>query len=123
LEIYNMPQTMRVSLPGYDALTDGTIDHYALYSDTDNVLIKELARGTVAIAAPGTATIAHNLGYAPMFMAYVSVPPATTYQWIYGFGFFNKYDAYASTANLYLANRDATGTKTFKYYIFYDNQT
>ena len=114
--------TMRVSLPGYDALTDGTVDHYALYSDEDNVLIKEYTRGTVGVTQPGTATIAHNFGYPPFFMAYAVVSGA--YQWVYGSGFYNNQYAYANTANLYLVDKGTGGgTTTFKYYIFYDNQT
>jgi len=33
-----MSQTIRVSLPGYNALTETDIDNYALYADSDNIL-------------------------------------------------------------------------------------
>ncbi len=65
-----MSQTMRVSLPGYDCLTDGTIDHYSVYADTDNVLIKEQARGTLSVANGYNGTISHALGYVPFSLVY-----------------------------------------------------
>ena len=61
---------MRVSLPDYDALTDGTPSHYSIFADTDNVLIKELSKGTISVGAYATGTIAHNLGYIPDFYCY-----------------------------------------------------
>lgn len=115
------PLTMRVSLPRYDCITDRNIDHYALYADQDNVLIKEFSRGTTNVTGPGTTSISHNLGYPPMFMGYVKITSAN-FQWIYGSGFFNNYYAYASTASLLLVNKDSSGTKIFKHYLFYDNQ-
>lgn len=128
-----MPNVIRVALPGYDALTDTNLDHFALYTDQDNVLIKEFTRGSVSITGNGTEvieTIAHNLGYVPFFLVYVfdtasafndnkwkllahntagaSVPP---------------YIAVADTTNLYIYNflAAAEGAISFKYYIFYDN--
>lgn len=113
--------TMRVSLPGYDALTDGTVDHYALYADQDNVLIKEFTRGTMAVAGGGTGTISHNLGYSPIFMGFAKLA-TNRFQWIYGNGFYNQSYIYASTANIFLVNK-SSGTITFKYYVFYDKET
>jgi hypothetical protein len=119
-----MGMTMRVSLPGYDCLTDGTVDHYALYSDEDNVLIKEYVRGTATIGSASIGTVNHNFGYPPFFMGYVGITVGTVtyYQWLYGSNFFSYYSMYADTANAYLKN-DFNETRTFKYYVFYDNQT
>src|ERR1035437_2674702 len=66
-----MGNSIRVSLPGYDAITDTNLDHYALYADQDNILIKEFTRGSAAIPY-GTApyTIPHNLGYVPFYQVY-----------------------------------------------------
>jgi len=128
-----MTQTIRISLPGYNALTDTNLDHYALYADQDNVLIKEKTRGSFTITGNGSQviqTIAHNLGYIPLFLVYVydldfylginkwkllahnsagaSVPP---------------YLAVADTTNLYVYNflAASAGAIAFKYFIFYDN--
>ena len=35
-----MSNVIRCALPGYNALTDTNLDHYSLYGDVDNVLIK-----------------------------------------------------------------------------------
>lgn len=122
--------SIRVALPGYNAETDTNLDHYALYTDQDNVLIKEFQRGGFDIIGDGTEkihTITHNLGYVPLFFVYVydtqavynnnewkllahntagaSVPP---------------YIAVADTTKLYVYNY-LNATISFKYFIFYDN--
>jgi len=119
-----MSMTMRVSLPGYNALTDGTIDHYSIYSDSDNVLVKEYIRGgTVISGGPGSAVITHNFGYIPFFLAYVNDQTIPPYGWkqIGWANFTAAYLAYAGTANITLLNGSGTNAD-FKYYIFYDNQ-
>src|SRR5258708_37733102 len=68
-----MSMTMRVSLPGIDALTNGTIDQYSLYADQDNVLIKEDARGTFFLADVTSGTFTHSLGYIPLYFVYAQV--------------------------------------------------
>ena len=67
-----MGMEMRVSLPGYDCLTDTNLDHYALNSNEDNVLIKEYTRGTATISAGGTLQVPHNLGYIPQYYVYMN---------------------------------------------------
>ena len=116
--------TMRVSLPGYDCLTDGTIDHYSIYADTDNILIKEYARGSISVGTLATGTVAHNFGYPPMSMGFAKIISGTLnqYQWLYGNGYFNYYYSYSSTANVYFVNAGPFQTTAYKYYIFYDNQ-
>ncbi len=64
-----MGQVIRVSLPGYNALTDNDPDHFALYSDEDWVLIKELTRGTVSANDSGY-KIYYPLDYIPTIFVY-----------------------------------------------------
>jgi len=107
--------TMRVSLPGYNAGTDTNPDHYALYADEDWVLIKEKTRGTIDISPSASGTITHSLGYVPFFAVYAND------NWVYGYNIYGQYKVYATGTTLVLENY-ATGTATFKYYIFYDQQ-
>ena len=69
-----MTQTIRVSLPGFNAGTDTNIDHYSVYSDSDNILIKEKTRGTVNVANGATGTVAHGLGYIPFVSVVHRIP-------------------------------------------------
>ncbi len=118
---------MRVSLPGNNALTDPNLDHYALYADQDNFLIKEFTRGTANIAAGGTLQIAHNLGYIPFFMVFYSIDAnGTAWQGV------PAYQNNGVSVPLNVATSD-TGTLTitnnngssnpFQWFIFYDNFT
>ena len=110
-----MGMTMRVSLPGYNALTDGTIDHYSLYADSDNILIKELTRGTQS----NSGTITHSLGYIPVVFGWVN--NGGTMQFLSGndagAAFSQTIDV--DTQNIRL-NNNSGGTYTFNYFIFYD---
>lgn len=121
-----MSNVLRVALPTYNALTDTNIDHFSLYTDDDNVLIKEKARGTVS-TSDVTTTIAHNLGYIPDFKAYVDDQFSFLFKgWKLiaaqesAFSIAPFY-AEADTTNLYLINNTG-GSLDFIYYIFYDNQ-
>ena len=108
--------SIRVALPGYDALTDTNPDHFALYSDEDWVLIKEFTRGTIAIAGSSSETITHDLGYIPFISVY-----AGSGHFIHGYNLYEDFKWYATTTTLVLINSDAA-EKTFRYYIFYDRQ-
>lgn len=103
-------------MPGYNALTDTDLDHFALHSDEDNVLIKEFARGSYTSTAGETKTIAHNLGYIPFYLVFVEVNG----KWMStGYGTFQLYIASGvNTANLVIYTYPAINVK---YYIFYDN--
>lgn len=115
-----MGQTIRVSLSGNNALTDTNMDHYALYADADNVLIKEKTRGTVSIAGFATATISHGLSYVPFFAVYM--PSGSYYVWFYGSFYGSAWGrCYATTSNVYIYN-GTSSTITARYYIFYDQQ-
>jgi len=116
-----MTQTIRISKSGYEALTESNIYNYSLYSDSDNVLIKELSRGSGTVSLHSEATIAHNLSYIPYFLVYAQVSSGR-------FRVANMFDplgsgwrSYVDTINLYIGNEyDSTNT-TYKYFIFYDD--
>lgn len=114
--------TMRVSLPGYDALTDATVDHYSLYADEDNVLIKEYARGTINIGNYKSGTVSHNLGYIPYSMVFAK--NGSNFYHVSGAELSSGFQAYytSSTANLIITN-DNSSTLTYYYFVFYDNAT
>lgn len=70
---------IRITLPDpgggyYDPFTDTNLDHYSLYSDTDNVLIKEKAHGSGHMNDGSGGfeklTVSHNLGYIPLSVSY-----------------------------------------------------
>ena len=107
-----MSQTIRVSLPGKDAGTSTTIDDFALYADSDNVLIKEKERGTVS----GNGTVIHDLGYVPSFAAYMGSGDAQW--WVYGVGIYAPWEVHATVDKILFYG----GTATSKYYLFYDQQ-
>lgn len=113
-----MGQTIRVSTPGNNALTDTNYDHYSLYADQDNVLIKEYARGTLSVAGTSQGTVAHNFGYIPHHMGYGS--SGSKWYWLNGPGIYNIAEIAATTANLIFKN-NTLSSMTFRYYIFYDN--
>jgi len=115
-----MSYTIRVSLPGYDARTATSPDHYALYvgTETDWVLIKERQRGSVEISAYGSEAIYHNLGYIPTVFAYAQV--GSKYVWVYGETMYSSYSMEVYTDRVVFENMTSS-TSIFKYYIFYDN--
>ncbi len=117
-----MVMTMRVSLPGYDCLTDGTIDHYSIYADTDNILIKEYTRGTIPLSNGQNGTITHSLGYVPLTFMWVNV--GGTMQFLAGNDAGQSFNATfgLGTQNLIITDSQA-GTNTFNYFIFYDQGT
>jgi len=117
---------IKVSLPGYDVDTETDLDHFALWSvasDTnDSVLIKEKVRGSVSVSSSTTENIAHGLAYIPFTLVFVESSPGI-YVKCYGqpigaWGFYFDIDA----TNLHLRNYSGS-TKTFKYYIFYDQMS
>lgn len=105
-------------MPTYDVLTDTNPDHYALYADQDWVLIKEKSRGTVTVPAYGSASIYHNLGYAPTAFGFAD--DGSEAVWVYGDTMYSLYKMWVYADRIVFKN--STGSSaTFKYYIFYDN--
>lgn len=120
--------TIRVALPGFNALTDSNLDHFSLYADVDNVLIKRKLTGTATIAdgSPTILTIPHNLGYIPFFMVYYF--DELTSRWAI---LNNQYNLFSvpqqicgvDATNLYVYNFGGHGSGHLQiaYDIFYDN--
>ena len=118
---YSKPvMSMRVSLPGYDANLESDIDNYSLYTDSDNILIKEKSRGTLGVTDGNNGTISHALGYIPLFLTYGQVATGR-YRLISGFDPIGAgYNCYSGTSNIIVQNRSGNGT-VVQYYVFYDN--
>lgn len=120
-----MAYTMRVSLPGYNALTEANLYNYSIYADSDNILIKELARGSGNLASGATATIAHNLGYIPHVKVFGKQTSGTTTDWtllLAGGSEAGLLYVELDTTNLYVTKIGNGQTGSYKYYIFYDQQ-
>lgn len=114
-----MARGIKIANPGINALTDTNPKNFSLFVDgsTDHILIKEHSRGTVSLGSFASTNINHNLGYIPNVM--VAVQIGSDYELVYGLAFYETYNAYVSTTNLFMQNRDSV-TRTFSYYIFYD---
>jgi hypothetical protein len=116
-----MATVARVTLAGYDALTETDKTKYSLRSDEDNVLIKEKDRGNGTVPAGNTATIAHNLGYIPFYMVYTEVSSGR-YRIQNAFNpVASGWKTYTDNNNLYIENDFFSTTTGYKYFIFYDN--
>ena len=127
-----MSQVIRVSLPGYNALTDTDPDHFALYSDEDWVLIKEYNRGSVSASEEGT-PVYYYLDYIPTIFAYYQ--DDSIWRTVTG-EFYNK-DSFpikvkkpyiiiihidgSPVGSINFFSNSPTPTN-FKYFICYDNQ-
>ena len=127
-----MTQVLRATLPGYDVLSETDRNKFALKSDNDDILIKEFDRGSVTVAYATPYEITHNLGYVPMYLAYVYDKNNRLYahvdadKWklvphIQDGVVISPYYVYADTVKLYIWNFDVSDAD-FKWYIFYDNQ-
>lgn len=111
-----MSNVMRLALPGYNALTETDIDNFSLYTDSDNVLIKEHSRGTVN---GQNKEVTHSLNYYPHFYAYGEISSGR-FQIMTGYNLFGDFRAKVDSTKLYLQN--TTGSdKDMRYFIFYDN--
>ena len=117
---------IKLSLFSYDAIEDTDVNHFALWaaSDdaTDNVLIKEKTRGSVSVNNSSSQNVAHGLDYVPFVLVFCEETAGkyvkTFGSPIDGRGLYYEID----DTNLTLYNSSG-GTKTFKYYIFYDLMT
>jgi len=117
---------VKASLPGYTADVDDNVNHYALWATSDdsvdNVLIKEKTRGSSSVDGGGgvdAVDVAHGLGYVPFVLVFYE-ESAGKYIKAYGWDM-SDYGVSYSVDETYLTLFNETGgTKTFKYYIFYD---
>lgn len=114
----------RVSLPGYDALTDTNPDHFALYTDgtTDHILIKEKTRGVLTKPTGGSPTyINHNLGYIPFVLAWATIGNNRIF--LSGGNLTGTYDITYFVNSQDIGFTNYTGsTAIINYFIFYDKQ-
>ncbi len=124
-----MQNITRIALPGYNALTDTNRDHYSVFADEDNILIKELLSDERSIAEYNVlATIPHNLGYIPLAFVWGNLYSSeTTWQLIT-----NQFNAVTvpqviqavDTKNLYIYNFGGRGSDLPTYSrIFYDDMS
>ena len=113
--------TVRVSLLGIpaDEVNPDPRD-YALLADDDNVLIKELARGTTDIDQGNTFNVEHSLGYFPHFYTYGEITPGR-FQIINGFNLFGDFRSYVDNDKLYITNVNGVDPAETRYFIFYDD--
>jgi len=110
----------RVSLPGIDALGSTDPRDFALFADSDNILIKEKARGTVSIADGYNETIAHNLGYFPHVYVWAQSPTSGRWRLVNGYTINGSWRFYVNETNLIIGNRSGA-TRSATYFIFYDD--
>lgn len=125
---------IRITLPGYEVLTDTDPRHYSLDSDDFQYMMRlqDTGSGTYSIPASAgihTVTVAHNLGYVPYFKCYVAfddhaghvtkMQDATSWTTDYGVGIM-RFLPKADTTNLYLRwnNTTGAGSWTSDYYYF-----
>lgn len=115
-----MAQTMRESKPTFNALTEANIYNYSIYADSDNVLIKEKARGNGDVALNATATISHDLGYIPFYLVYTEVASGRYRLNSFYQSLSSGWRVRTTTANLFIFNGGSDTYRGYKYYIFYD---
>lgn len=110
---------LRVALEGYSALIDIDPRHFSLFSDQDNVLIKEHSRGSASVANSAIQQITHSLGYYPHFYTYIEVSSGR-YQIVNGHNLFGDGRSHVDTTKLYIRNTSGA-TAIVRYFIFYDD--
>lgn len=119
--LVNMLNVMRVALPGYNALTDTDPSHFSLFTDSDNILIKEKTRSSTTVNASSTVNVPHGLSYIPYVLVYVSEGAKRIFAT--GNSIVGSYDYQFTVTGTNIVLRNNTGTnRTFNYYIFYDQQ-
>lgn len=112
--------TIKCALDGYNALTDTDPRHFSLIADSDNILIKEFARGSITVGSFDDGYVEHNLNYPPKYIAYVETSSGV-WEWVNGYNIYSEFNVYATSTRLYFVN-SSLSSRNFKYYIFYDNE-
>jgi len=118
-----MAKVFRAALPGYNALTDTDQDHFSLYTDQDNILIKEKARGSVSLDSGETETVAHGLAYVPFVLVYGKQTTISVTNWFLC-GTKDEFLVHfaVNSTNLLITKIGNGCAGQAKYYIFYDQQ-
>jgi hypothetical protein len=114
----------RAALPGYNALTDTDLDHFSLYSDIDNVLIKRQSQGSGTLDPEDLLTVNHNLGYIPFWATFGELDTG-----VWGM-LNNEYNAFevpgilsaSDTENVYI-NTNRFVNLNYAYDVFYDDMS
>ena len=119
-----MDYGIKVSKPGEDVNTNpdsyANIKKFSLLSSVDVVgagfsLLKVKVSAKVNLGNGATATVAHGLGYKPMFWAFLNTGSELKPVYYDTSGTF----AYIDATNLIIENHEGAA-KDFYYYIFYD---
>lgn len=120
-----MGQVIRVSLPGYNALTETNPDHFALYSDEDWVLIKESARGSLSATDAGSPTVYFGFDYIPTILVYYQYGgiwrSLTGHYWDFQSSPLVLLPHIIMVTGGFRLYGDSSTPTNFKYFICYDN--
>lgn len=116
-----MTNVVRVALTGYNATTDTDPRHYSIFSDQDNVLIKEHSRGTTQMDDGDTDTITHSLGYTPHCYVYGETSTNGRFRLVVGYNLFGDWRMHVTDTTLVVRNTIGTDDREMRYFIFYDN--
>lgn len=114
-------RAIRVALSGYNALTDEDPRNYSLFTDEENILIKEHSRGSVQIDDGDTSEISHNLGYKPHVYVYGEDSTDDEFDLVNGYNIFIGWKFKVDNNKLYINNFTGTDDREARYFIFYDN--
>lgn len=118
-----MSQTIRVTVPGANALTETDPNKFALKADESSVLIKENARGTSALGNTSSTTVTHGVGYVPMCLVWGDDENGNLIYGVEKFGFdtFNNTWRVRITSTTLVITQlvDAT-SRNERYFVFYD---
>ena len=112
---------LRVALEGYNVLTDSDPRHFSLYTDEDNILIKEFARGSVQVDNGDTEEITHSLGYKPHVYVYGETSTNYKFDLVNGWNIYIGWKFKVDNDKLYINNFTGTDDREARYFIFYDN--
>lgn len=113
-----MSNVIRVALPGINALESADPRDYSLFTDEDNLLIKEHSRGSGTTS--GTLTVTHDLGYFPHFYTYGEISSGR-FQLVNGYNLFGDWRSITYTDDLEIQNTGGPANAEVRYFIFYDD--
>ena len=117
-----MPNVLRVALPGYNALTETNPNNLALKSDEAVTFIKEKTRGSGSLGYTSSQNVAHGLGYAPFTLVWGDDENGNL---IYGgilniFSASNQWQVQIDSTNVSITQLVDGSSRSYLYYIFYD---
>lgn len=113
-------RAIRCALSGYNALTDTDPRHFSLYTDAENILIKEHSRGSIQVDNGNWGEITHSLGYKPHVYIYGETSTNGRFKLVHGYDVNIDYRMYLDTSKVYVYNNTGTNDREVRYYIFYD---